>query len=157
MTANIDLLNAILADIEKREQERQAEELARRTPPLRLPETYRAPVRIGRSATNELPPREAAIESEPIGPNADFARNNVAPSIPLHTEDVALWLGCSKWTVNEKARKGEIPHRKVPGFRPLIFYVEELAAWIDGAPLEVTFLKGDGRIVRPASKRRVAA
>jgi excisionase family DNA binding protein len=155
MTEKIDLLNAILADIEKREQARQEEELARRMPPPRLPETYRAPVRTGRPAT-DLPLRKAPIESEAIEQDPAFARNNVAPATPLHTDEVAEWLGCSKWTVNEKARKGEIPHRKVPGFRPLIFYVEELAEWIDGAPLEVTVLKGDGRIVRPVAARRVA-
>jgi hypothetical protein len=59
--------------------------------------------------------------------------------------------------VKERARLGEIPHRKIAGCRRLVFFEAELLEWLDGAALEVQHLKGDGRIVRPVTMRRVAA
>jgi len=68
----------------------------------------------------------------------------------LHVEDVAGLLGCSIRTVHERARLGEIPHRRPPGARRLLFLESELQAWIDGAALEHVELPRGGRVVRPA-------
>jgi excisionase family DNA binding protein len=57
----------------------------------------------------------------------------------LMVEDVAALLGCSKRTVHERARLGEI------------------RAWLDGAPLELVELPRGGRVVRPRDARRAAA
>jgi hypothetical protein len=57
----------------------------------------------------------------------------------------------SKWQLYEWTRTGQIPHRKLPGRRELIFDVDELEAFEDGAPLETLKLPGGGRVCRPAS------
>lgn len=72
----------------------------------------------------------------------------------LMVEDVAQLLGCSKRTVHERARLGEIPHRRPPGARRLLFIDAEIDAWLDGADLERVVLPRGGRAVRP---RRSAA
>ena len=69
----------------------------------------------------------------------------------LTVEDVAELLGCSKRTVHERARLGEIPHRRPPAARRLLFLESELRAWIDGAPLELVELPRGGRVIRPAA------
>ena len=68
----------------------------------------------------------------------------------LLVEDVARVLGCSVRTVHERTRLGEIPHRRPPGARRLLFLDDELRAWLDGAELEVTELARGGRVVRPS-------
>jgi excisionase family DNA binding protein len=65
-------------------------------------------------------------------------------------EDVAQLLGCSKRTVHERARLGEIPHRRPPSSRRLLFIESELRQWIDGAELACTELPRGGRVVKPA-------
>ena len=76
----------------------------------------------------------------------------------LMVEDVAALLGCSKRTVHERARLAEIPHRRPPGARRLLFLETELRAWLDGAALDVVQLPRGGRVVRLASAdRRTAA
>jgi excisionase family DNA binding protein len=67
----------------------------------------------------------------------------------LTVEDVAELLACSKRTVHERARLGEIPHRRPSGARRLLFVEAELRAWIDGAELERVELPRGGRVVRP--------
>lgn len=69
----------------------------------------------------------------------------------LRVEDVAELIGCSTRTVHERARLREIPHRRPPGARRLLFLEEELRAWLDGVPLEVVELPRGGRVVRPAN------
>jgi predicted DNA-binding transcriptional regulator AlpA len=64
-------------------------------------------------------------------------------------EDVAVMLGCSTRTVHERARLGEIPHRRPPAARRLLFLESEICAWLDGAPLELVELPRGGRVVRP--------
>jgi excisionase family DNA binding protein len=73
----------------------------------------------------------------------------VTASPYLHVDDVAALLGCSKRTVHERARLGEIPHRRPPGARRLLFLEVELRAWLDGAELELVRLPRGGRVVRP--------
>jgi hypothetical protein len=51
--------------------------------------------------------------------------------------------------VQELTRRGEIPHRRMPGTRRCLFVEAELLAWEDGAPLEVIELSRGGRVVRP--------
>jgi len=68
----------------------------------------------------------------------------------LQVQDVCDLLGCSKRTIHERARLGEIPHRKMPSARRLLFVEEEIRAWLDGAPLELVELPRNGRVVRPA-------
>ncbi len=53
-------------------------------------------------------------------------------------EDVAVLLGCSKRTIHERARLSEIPHRRMPSSRRLLFVSEEISQWLDGAALEAS-------------------
>jgi predicted DNA-binding transcriptional regulator AlpA len=80
----------------------------------------------------------------------------VSGSPYLMVEDVAALLGCSKRTVHERARLAEIPHRRPPAARRLLFLEAELRAWLDGAPLELVELPRGGRVVRPRDGRRAA-
>lgn len=70
--------------------------------------------------------------------------------------DVAELLGCSVRTVHERARLGEIPHRKPSGARRLLFLESELRVWLDGAELERVDLPRGGRVVKPRGDRRAA-
>jgi excisionase family DNA binding protein len=72
----------------------------------------------------------------------------------LTTAQVAQWLGCSRRHIHELTRTLAIPHRRLPGGRRCWFKAEELAAWLDGAPLEVQLLPRGGRVVRPTSSGR---
>ncbi|HEY7114949.1 MAG TPA: helix-turn-helix domain-containing protein [Tepidisphaeraceae bacterium] len=56
-----------------------------------------------------------------------------------------------RWTIYEMTRTGTIPHRKIAGRRGLLFPVEELEAWEDGAPVETINLAGGGRVCRPVA------
>jgi excisionase family DNA binding protein len=67
-------------------------------------------------------------------------------------EDVAALLGCSKRTVHERARLGEIPHRRPPAARRLLFLESEIRAWLDGSPLEIVPSPRGGRVVRPVGR-----
>jgi predicted DNA-binding transcriptional regulator AlpA len=63
---------------------------------------------------------------------------------------VARYAGVySKWTIYEMTRTGSVPHRKLAGRRGLLFPLDELEAWEDGAPLETLNLVGGGRVCRP--------
>jgi predicted DNA-binding transcriptional regulator AlpA len=75
----------------------------------------------------------------------------------LMVEDVAALLGCSRRTVHERARLAEIPHRRPPAARRLLFLEAEIRAWPDGAELDVMELPRGGRVVRPRADRRAAA
>ncbi len=78
----------------------------------------------------------------------------MSPSPYLLVEDVAALLGCSKRTVHERARLGEIPHRRPPAVRRLLFLEVEIKQWLDGAPLELVELPRGGRVVRPRAEVR---
>jgi len=71
----------------------------------------------------------------------------------LFVEDVAERERCSTRTIHERARLGEIPHLKRPGSRRLLFREDWLAAYDDGAQLEVVDQPRGGRIVRPKGRR----
>jgi hypothetical protein len=62
---------------------------------------------------------------------------------------VAERYHCSRRTVHELTRTCSIPHRKLPGCRPLLFLEHELEAWENGAELEVIEGPRGGRVVRP--------
>ncbi len=70
-------------------------------------------------------------------------------------EDVAVLLGCSKRTVHERARLGEIPHRRPPSARRLLFLEAELREWLDGASLERVELPRGGRVVNIEAGHRL--
>jgi hypothetical protein len=55
----------------------------------------------------------------------------------------------STWQLYEWTRTGRIPHRKFPGRRELIFPLDELEEFEDGAPLETLKLSEGGRVCRP--------
>jgi excisionase family DNA binding protein len=74
----------------------------------------------------------------------------------LLAEDVAALLGCSVRTIHERARLGEIPHRRPSGARRLLFLESEIRAWIDGTELERVDLPRGGRVVRPKGASRAA-
>lgn len=78
----------------------------------------------------------------------------VSGSPYLLVEDVAERLRCSTRTVHELTRTNAIPHRRLPGARRCLFRREELEAWEDGTPLEVTPLPRGGRVVSPRRARR---
>lgn len=67
----------------------------------------------------------------------------------LTAGEVAERLRCSLRTVHELARRNEIPLRRLPGCRRLLFVADHLAQWEDGAPLEIVQLGRGGRVVRP--------
>ncbi|HUP21988.1 MAG TPA: helix-turn-helix domain-containing protein [Thermoanaerobaculia bacterium] len=76
------------------------------------------------------------------------------PTCYLLVEDVAERLRCSIRTIHELTRTNAIPHRRLPGTRRCLFRLDELQAWENGTPLEVTVLPRGGRLVLP---RRAAA
>lgn len=78
------------------------------------------------------------------------AVSSLAPSPYLLVEDVAERLRCSTRTIHELTRTNSIPHRRLPGTRRCLFRPEELEAWENGSPLEVTTLPGGGRVVTPS-------
>jgi len=67
----------------------------------------------------------------------------------LTANEVAARLRCSLRTVHELARRNEIPLRRLPGCRRLLFATEHLEQWEDGAHLEIVQLGRGGRLVRP--------
>jgi excisionase family DNA binding protein len=81
----------------------------------------------------------------------------VSGSSFLLVEDVAALLGCSKRTIHERARLAEIPHRRPPGGRRLLFLEGEVRAWLDGTELECVELPRGGRVVRPRDPDRRTA
>jgi excisionase family DNA binding protein len=72
-----------------------------------------------------------------------------ATSPYLLVGQVAALLGCSVRTVHELARLRQLPHRRPPGCRRLLFLEDELREWLDGAELDVKELRHNGRAVRP--------
>jgi predicted DNA-binding transcriptional regulator AlpA len=72
----------------------------------------------------------------------------------LDVAAVAARYGYSPWTIYETSRLGQIPHRKHPGGRKLLFSEPELTEWDNGAvDLEFIKLPRGGRIVRPKQIR----
>jgi excisionase family DNA binding protein len=84
-------------------------------------------------------------------------RDHAAPVIEmalspfLTADEVAARLRCSLRTVHELARRNEIPLRRLPGCRRLLFAADHLTQWEDGAALETVQLGRGGRVVRPVS------
>ena len=72
----------------------------------------------------------------------------------LTAPEVAVRLRCSVRTIHELARHNQIPVRRLPGSRPLLFRADHLDAWENGAQLEVIELPRGGRIVRPSGGSR---
>jgi predicted DNA-binding transcriptional regulator AlpA len=66
--------------------------------------------------------------------------------------DICELTGWSERTVHERARLGEIPHRRPAGGRRLLFLESEIRAYLDGASLEVFLLPKHGRVCRPVAK-----
>jgi hypothetical protein len=89
---------------------------------------------------------EPARSKTSEGANASTRTFLSLPDVVERYRDV--W---SKWTVYEMTRTGSIPHRKLPGRRGLIFPLDELEAWEDGASLETLNLAAGGRVCRPVS------
>ena len=67
----------------------------------------------------------------------------------LTAPEAAAYCRVSLRTLHERARRREIPHRRLHGTRRLLFVAAELDAWIAGARLEVSEGPGDGRVVKP--------
>jgi predicted DNA-binding transcriptional regulator AlpA len=57
----------------------------------------------------------------------------------------------SRWTIYEKVRLGQLPHRKLAG--KIVCLPDELDAWEDGAQLEA-FQTAAGRVCRPIGGQR---
>ena len=93
-------------------------------------------------------PRALALASKT--PTTAWSRSmHHARSPYLRVEDVAERLHVSRRTVHELTRTCGIPHRRLGGHRRCLFVETELAAWEDGAALEVIEQPRGGRIVRP--------
>jgi hypothetical protein len=78
----------------------------------------------------------------------------VAPQLDLEylrAPDVAARYGWTISYVRETARRRQLPHRVVPGTRSLLFPLEWLIAWEDGAELECFDLPRGGRMCRPVT------
>jgi hypothetical protein len=74
----------------------------------------------------------------------------VSASPFLLVDDVAARYLLSPWSIHERARLGQIPHRKLAGGSSrLLFIASELTAWENGAELEVTETASGGRVCRP--------
>jgi hypothetical protein len=62
----------------------------------------------------------------------------------------------SAWTLREKARRGELPHLKLPGHRKILFREDWLDLFDAGAELEREVLRkrgmSPGRVVRPVKR-----
>jgi hypothetical protein len=69
-------------------------------------------------------------------------------------EEIAPEIGLAAWTVREKCRKGEFPHRVLPGGRKILISRREVAELLDGGELEMVKLANGGRIVRIRKTRR---
>jgi hypothetical protein len=67
----------------------------------------------------------------------------------LDVEAAAAMLHMSTRQVREHCRRRDVPHRRPAGTRRLLFNEDELAAWLDGACLEVVESPAGGRVVRP--------
>jgi excisionase family DNA binding protein len=65
----------------------------------------------------------------------------------LTVKRAAERLHLSRWTIRDKARRKELPHRKPPGTRRLLFSIADLEAFEDGGELEYRKWGKDGRIV----------
>jgi predicted DNA-binding transcriptional regulator AlpA len=76
----------------------------------------------------------------------------VSASPFLLVEDVCERYSVSKRWVLKRTRTGTIPHRRLPGSRRCLFVEADLAAWENGASLEVRELGAGGRLVRPADR-----
>lgn len=95
-----------------------------------------------------------STEAIPNGPLTVTRKHHVTSPVAarspfLTADEVAARLRCSLRTVHELARRNEIPLRRLPGCRRLLFVTEHLAQWEDGAPLEIVQLGRGGRVVRP--------
>jgi hypothetical protein len=71
----------------------------------------------------------------------------------IGVEQVAERYLVSPYTIHERARLHELPHRKLPGSRRLLFLPGDLDRFDDGCELEVVELPRGGRIVRPRGQR----
>lgn len=72
----------------------------------------------------------------------------------LVVEEAAELLRESPRTVQARAAKGAIPHRRVGGTRRLLFVEAELVAYLNGCELEVLETPNGGRVVRPKAGAR---
>jgi excisionase family DNA binding protein len=67
----------------------------------------------------------------------------------LTIEQVSEVLALSPRQLREHCRQGHVPHRRPAGTRRYLFSEQEIAAWLDGATLEVVESPAGGRVVRP--------
>jgi excisionase family DNA binding protein len=70
----------------------------------------------------------------------------------LTVEEAAELLRCSTRSVHERTRLRELPCRRLPGTRRVLFRREELEAWVEsGGAVELEVVEGlrGGFVVRP--------
>lgn len=68
----------------------------------------------------------------------------------LTSEETAELLRCSVRSVQALVSERRIPHRRIGGVRRTLFSPDEIARWLDGAPLETIETPDGGRVVRIA-------
>jgi len=69
-------------------------------------------------------------------------------------EDIAPELGVAPSTLREWCRRGEFPHRRLPGKRRVFLSRADIEDYLNGAELETRLLSGGGRIVSPKKRPR---
>jgi excisionase family DNA binding protein len=77
----------------------------------------------------------------------------------LTVEETAKLLRCSTRSVHERTRLREIPCRRLPGTRRVLFRMEEVEAWVEsGGAVELEVVEGarGGFVVRPRENTRAA-
>lgn len=106
--------------------------------------------KAGPSSGRAIPVRGIDPPESSAKRTAEISSPAVYLSLPQVVERYAgVW---SKWQLYEWTRTGQIPHRKLPGRRELLFPVAELEEFENGAELETIELRRGGRICRPLKR-----
>ena len=74
----------------------------------------------------------------------------------LVAKEAAEYARMTLRSLHERTSQRTIPFRKLAGSRRLLFTPDDLDAWLDGAPLEVTEKPDGSIIVRPKAQEVTA-
>lgn len=107
-----------------------------------------------------LPGTPAWDRESPGGPRDGMDAGVAGPAYGMRTDRVSPYLlveavadryGCTVGTVQERCRLRQLPHRKLPGSRRLLFLEAELERYDAGGELVVKELARGGRVVEVRS------
>ncbi len=77
----------------------------------------------------------------------------IDPRYLATVEEIAPELAMSAWTLGEACRRLEFPHVKLPHRRRILIDRRQVAAYLEGAPLEAKRLPGGGRVVKTVAPK----